>query len=234
MSQCKLLGGSFAFFLQFMIAFLAGIMLLYKRAFTEYPKRPLVIWLMDVSKQGFSSVLIHFWNVFMSIILSKLSYDDKISQGRGDECAFYLLIFFIDTIVGVYLLWILVNFTSRAASYYNIASLQTQGYYGNPPSWQWYIVQLFGFLFQVILCKTLLGVLVYAFQWLLKPLSYWMFASWGLDPNIELVVVLVVFPTVLSFVQVTRYRASKSIYLSVVLDTGQYIDGFIDECLYVR
>jgi len=94
--QCELLGGAYALFLQGLIGVMALSSLLYKRAvLDEVPRRPFNIWFMDVSKQCFSSVVVHFWNVGLSILLSQQTLAE-IQRGApefGDQCANYLINF---------------------------------------------------------------------------------------------------------------------------------------------
>ena len=81
--QCELLGGAYALFLQGLIGVMALSSLLYKRAvLDEVPRRPFNIWFMDVSKQCFSSVVVHFWNVGLSILLSQQTLAE-IQKGDG-------------------------------------------------------------------------------------------------------------------------------------------------------
>jgi hypothetical protein len=91
--------------LQLVLGVTALMSLIYKRQ-TESPRRPFDVWFMDVSKQGFSSVLVHFWNIGLSIIFANLSSNDNRAS---DECAFYFINFLLDTFVGVFLVWLLLK-----------------------------------------------------------------------------------------------------------------------------
>ena len=68
-SQCKLLGGTFSVLVQCCLAFLCLGVLLIKR-WREYPRRPWVIWIFDLSKQVFSSGLQHGANLLFGHILA--------------------------------------------------------------------------------------------------------------------------------------------------------------------
>ena len=70
--QCHLLGGWFATSIQVFIGIIALTSLVYKREFVENPKRPISIWIMDVSKQIFSSVIIHFCNIGIIISITNV------------------------------------------------------------------------------------------------------------------------------------------------------------------
>lgn len=96
--------GPYALFLQAFIGFVALSSLIYKRAvLDELPRRPFNIWFMDVSKQCFSSVLVHFFNIGISIMLSQVSIAEKNSGGKiGDQCANYLMNFIMGTFLASY------------------------------------------------------------------------------------------------------------------------------------
>ena len=61
-NKCELFG-PFGFFVQFSLGVVSFGTLIIKRQL-EYPKRSLRIWLLDVSKQGISTFLLHFLNLF--------------------------------------------------------------------------------------------------------------------------------------------------------------------------
>ena len=99
-SQTSLLVvGPYALFLQALIGLVALSSLVYKRAvLDELPRRPFNIWFMDVSKQCFSSVLVHFFNIGISIMLSQVSIaESKRGSKTSDECANYLMNFVMGT-----------------------------------------------------------------------------------------------------------------------------------------
>eukprot|EP00854_Cymbomonas_tetramitiformis_P006527 gene6527-7823_t len=61
----------------------------------ERPKRSARIWLMDVSKQAFSAGVAHLSGMVWAIIIS------SHTAVEGSQCAWYLLVFFVDTTIGV-------------------------------------------------------------------------------------------------------------------------------------
>ena len=103
---CKLLGGTFAYFLQLVVALMAFLVLVYKRSVEQAPRRNYRDWCLDVSKQGWSSLLIHSWNVISAMIFTKsdISATQEMDDDNGDECAFYVINYFLDTCVGKYTL----------------------------------------------------------------------------------------------------------------------------------
>lgn len=103
-SRCKLLASDYSYALQAVLALAALLSLLYKRQ-TESPRRPFLVWTMDVSKQGFGSIIIHFWNIALAVLFTELS----TNVDDADECAFYFITFVIDTVLGVVLVWLLLK-----------------------------------------------------------------------------------------------------------------------------
>lgn len=215
--QCVLLGGTFAYLIQLFIGVVAMSTLVYKRNVTEHPRRPLDIWLMDVSKQLVSSVIIHVWNIGLSILFASLNasynddktddYDDNAEGGssivneEGDECAFYFLNFLFDTIFGVFLVFLMIKASGNIAVYFNMPSIQKQGFYGFPPQIKWYLHQLAVFIFIILISKFILGIFMYSMADQLSALGDWLFSPLDSNPSAELVVVMVVCPAFLSMVQ---------------------------------
>jgi hypothetical protein len=157
-SQCHLIAGKFATSLQIFIGATAMGTLIYKR-YTETPRRFLDIWLMDVSKQVFSSALVHFWNIGLSILFTS-SFLTTSGTSGGDECSFYFLNFVFDTILGVFMIWILLKVLKRIAFAFGIEALKHQGYYGDPPKLSRYIQQLLGYLTLVLISKVILALMM--------------------------------------------------------------------------
>lgn len=111
--ECELLG-PFALIIQGALGGLAILSLVYKR-WRETPRRPVLIWFFDVSKQVFGSVLLHIMNVFFSMLsggsfdvakavkpstVSLLVRDGEFVQddsvAKPNPCSFYLLNLAID------------------------------------------------------------------------------------------------------------------------------------------
>lgn len=102
--ECQLLG-PFALFVQGLLGALALLTLVWKR-WRETPKRPWKIFLFDVSKQVFGSMLTHVINLAISMLSSVdmanaaaqvLHKAGEASDGRTpNPCSFYLLNLAID------------------------------------------------------------------------------------------------------------------------------------------
>ena len=103
--ECHLLG-PFALFVQAALGLLAVVSLVWKR-YRERPRRPLLIWFFDASKQVFGSALLHLVNLAMSMLGSGtfdvqstktvIEAGAKDASGRQpNPCSFYLLNLAID------------------------------------------------------------------------------------------------------------------------------------------
>jgi GR25 family glycosyltransferase involved in LPS biosynthesis len=201
-AQCHLLSGYFATLIQIFIGLFAAGSLVYKRLLDPVnSRRPFVIWLMDVSKQGVSSIVIHFSNIFLAMIYARMDKFQK-TDVVGDECAFYFLGFVMDTLVGVYLIWLQLRLVRRAASYFNIYSLVDQGYYGNPPRGSWYFSQLACFLAVCLMAKFTIGLFMLLFATPVSTIGNFIFRPFAHHPDFELMVVMIICPTFLSIIQV--------------------------------
>jgi hypothetical protein len=99
-TTCHLVDG-FAIVVQVLMAILAFSSLLYKRHI-EDPKRPILIWALDTSKQAIAASLVHISNIGLSIVSSWLGHRE------GNPCVWYFLNLALDTTVGVYLLYLFI------------------------------------------------------------------------------------------------------------------------------
>lgn len=199
MSECRLLGGLFSYGIQVFLGLIAVLTLLYKRLYCEFPKRSFDIWLLDISKQVIASVLIHLWNIGLSILFASLD-----STNVADECVFYFVNFVMDTFVGVGIIFILLKMIHLLALKYTptFIAIEKQGYYGQPtPNVVWYFAQLGVYLLSVIISKIILALVVFK---LVNPLSIignFLFSFIEQYPNVELFIVMIIAPSVLSVIQ---------------------------------
>ena len=76
-SACHLIGGTFSDCIQLVLFVISFSTLVYKRSI-ERPQRPFDIWALDALKQGFSSNVIHFWNILASILMASNGEHDVI------------------------------------------------------------------------------------------------------------------------------------------------------------
>lgn len=87
LEECKLLSGEFAALLQVALGLIALSVLIVKRL-REVPRRPLVVWAFDASKQMIGAGFAHVANLLIAILLysyedAHASSDKSVDQVRG-------------------------------------------------------------------------------------------------------------------------------------------------------
>lgn len=190
--KCELLD-SFAIIVQGFMAMAAASSLFYKRH-RERPKRPLVIWALDTSKQAISASMIHFANILISYITGSHA---KVENA----CVHYFLNILLDTTVGVGILYVFLNAVHSAARHYGITEIES-GVYGTPPRFSAWFKQLLLFLFAwfgvklvVVIALIALPFLATLAELLLLPLQY------TGDTRLQVVFVMMLFPLIMNIVQ---------------------------------
>ncbi|OZJ06332.1 hypothetical protein BZG36_00657 [Bifiguratus adelaidae] len=192
---CKLLD-TFAIVIQLCLAAAAFSTLIYKR-YRERPQRPVLIWGMDVSKQFVGGVVIHSLNVLVSYFSGK---GDE--EGPSNPCVWYFLNIFVDTTVGVLILWgflRLWNVLFEKLGYDGMRS----GKYGLPPlsnQLKRWARQCGVFILSLVLMKGVVVLLFAICPWLFD------FGSWVLqwtmgNYRLQVVFVMLVFPLIMNILQ---------------------------------
>jgi hypothetical protein len=191
-SECKLLGGLFSYLIQIFLGLVALCSLIYKRHI-EIPKRKWKIWLFDVGKQLIGGFFIHCINILLSSYL----------KGNNDECAFYFLNFFIDCTLGVLIVYMVHDGTCYIIKkYINESSIFADiGEYGDPPKIIIWVMQMSLYLFSLIINKIIIGLIFYYLINQMNYVSAWIFGSLEDKPNIELIIVMIICPWILTTFQ---------------------------------
>ncbi|ORX94432.1 hypothetical protein K493DRAFT_162016, partial [Basidiobolus meristosporus CBS 931.73] len=180
----------FAIIVQGFLASTAFMTLLIKRQ-KETPRRPLLIWFFDTSKQGFAAGFIHFFNVF-------LSYASLITDEQSNPCDWYFLNVFMDTTVGVATMYVLIKYSNCLIARYRWDELRT-GEYGHPPEVMIWLKQLGWFIGMTVVNKLLL-LIIYSIPFVL-PVVRALLEPFRPLPKIEVVFVMLLFPLVMNIVQ---------------------------------
>lgn len=118
--KCELLG-IFGFFVQFLLGIICFSVLVVKRQL-ENPKRSIRVWLLDISKQGISTLILHFFNLFFSVL---------VSSENEDQCVWYLNNVLLDGTIGVLFQWLLVRCLEILARNLKIEALISGCYYSH-------------------------------------------------------------------------------------------------------
>ncbi|GAB5036852.1 Hypothetical protein NocV09_05100210 [Nannochloropsis oceanica] len=224
-ANCTLVAGQFDKFIQFLLACLSLGVLVVKR-YREHPPRPLTIWALDSSKQCFGAGVAHLTNLLISIFLAGL--------GESDECAIYFLNFFLDTTIGVFISYLLLQVLQRTALACSASSssscssstdapshpssssssssssspsccavLARTGYYGDAlhPSLLIWLTQLLSWLVIIFITKFVIFGFIYVAWNPLNALALGLFAPFERHRKVELILVMIVGPTILNAVQ---------------------------------
>ena len=169
------------------LGLVCGGTLLVKYFCFEKPRRPCCVWFWDISKQALGAALAHLYNLILAAILAG-------NTSEGDACAWYFINISIDTFLGVFLQFILLEMIERDARRRGCASLAVSGDYGNPPRHSWWMIQLAVYSLVVTLVKFSIFVFVYFARDVLGQFGKWLFSPLIHLPTVELVIVMVVAP----------------------------------------
>eukprot|EP00947_MAST-08B_sp_MAST-8B-sp1_P001824 g1824.t1 len=193
--RCCLLGGFVSYCVQGGLGVAALTSLLYKRH-VERPVRHCKVWLMDVSKQGLSALVAHFLNVLLAYIFSLLT-------PASDQCAWYFVNFTIDTVVGVFIVYLLLKLLECAAARFRWRRVLKSGDYGRPPSLKTWCAQLTSWTLIIIVMKALLTGLIILARNPLDAFGGWVFRPLR-DAKLfytELTLVMIIGPCLMNVIQ---------------------------------
>ena len=178
--KCQLLD-SFAVAIQGILALVAFSSLLYKRQ-KEIPRRPLLIWLMDTSKQALGASMIHLLNILFSL------------DAEVNPCGQYILNILLDTTIGVYILLIIHSYLYIFVNrYWTISS----GYYGDSPQFKIWIGQFMIYLTALISMKMLV-VLIIKIGHLGGVVETLLFS---MNEHVQVILVMFIIPLIMNIVQ---------------------------------
>lgn len=152
------------------------------------------MWFLDVIKQGIGSSFGHFANIFLSVIIA-----DTLSH--ADECQWYGLTYVVDSTIGTVINLSLLRIFEHIARRSPHCAKMNFGEYGNPPQLSVFFPQLGVWLIIVLMGKSM--ILFCMFQ-LIDPLNTFisrLFKIFHDQPRLELVVVMIIIPTILNTVQ---------------------------------
>ena len=97
---CRVLGGTFGYFIQGLLGVVALIGLFFKfhieKHDTTHVARNFTEWAFDASKQAIAAAVTHVFNILLAMIMAhiKISKDPSV---HPDQCAWYFINFCIDT-----------------------------------------------------------------------------------------------------------------------------------------
>ncbi|KAG1709449.1 hypothetical protein DVH05_020104 [Phytophthora capsici] len=199
--ECKLLSGNFAALLQVLLGVIAISVLVVKRL-REVPRRPLMVWAFDASKQMVGATFAHVVNLLIAILL--YSYQQRMEESGDepvDQCALYFVNFTLDTSFGVFLNYVLLSAVVLLALRFDWASLKVPGDYGTPVQIRAWILQVISWILVISTCKFIIATLIVAFQKPLGAFAVFLFKPLEKHPEVELALVMIACPCLMNMMQ---------------------------------
>lgn len=194
--SCRVIAGPFAIGVQLFLAFVVLCTLLYKR-YQEKPQRGLVIWLMDISKQGFAMSLQHFVNVALAVIFAG-------QKGRAGECIWYITNFCITVVGGLVVLTCWMKIHGYVIEQYQLTWLKSGQYGGDGTPGSAYDVRIW--LVQTFYCGLICcmekflvaGLVIYPLHPRIDAVIAPLEEPWRPYPKMELIFVMLIAPSILN------------------------------------
>jgi len=195
MSECQLIQGAFALFIQFILGSLCIGTLVIKRL-TETPPRPWNIWFFDALKQGIGATFGHFANIVLSVLLVS-----NIDSHPVDECQWYCLSYLVDSTIGITMNLLLLTAFEWILRHQPNCSHLKFGDYGDPPSIRLFVAQLMVWLTIVLFTKIVTYSLQLHYSLQFQALMAYLLSGVSEDPKLELVVVMIIIPMIVNSLQ---------------------------------
>lgn len=214
--KCRLLGGVFESLVQASLGVICVSALIVKRH-NEVPQRDWYVWFLDVMKQGKTSCSVvhltkswcflfiisysaigssfgHFLNIFLSVVIA-----DSLLE--ADECQWYCLTYVVDSTVGTFINIVLLKFFEHTMTRCPDCKVMNFGDYGDPPQLCIWFPQLIVWMSIVVIAKLITLYMLLQFLYPLNEIISVIFRIFHDKPQIELVLVMVVIPTIMNTIQ---------------------------------
>lgn len=190
-AKCTLLSGRFDVIVQVVLALGAFGSLLVKRHY-ERPRRSLKVWSLDTAKQGASAGAAHVAGMLIALIAS---------HDGGDQCAFYLITFTIDTTLGVFIGYTLLRRLQALARKAGWTSLSSTGNYGTPVQYSIWAKQMVTWCLIVVVARACCGMIVISLRHQLTAFSETLASPFDGHPKLFLLTVMLACPVCMNVAQ---------------------------------
>lgn len=192
-NECKLLGNVFSYLIQIFLGFAVISTLIFKRYF-ETPKRPYKIWFLDISKILIGGFLVHIENIFITSYI--------LTNEEDDQCSWYFINFLADCTLGVLFVYMIHDLIVIILRKLNVNSEFLEiGDYSEPIQFKIWIIQTLIYLLSLTLNKLLIVPILYLLNNPLSKFGSWIFYPVRSKPKIELILVMIICPWILSSFQ---------------------------------
>lgn len=171
----------------------------------------------------------HFANIFLSVFIAGIIAD-------ADECQWYCLTYMVDSTLGTFMNLVLLRCFELYMQRHPDCTVLRFGEYGNPPQLCICFPQLVVWMVIVIVAKIFTMLLLFQFLVPLDILISALFRIFDGHPELELVAVMIIIPTIMNTMQfwVTdtflKRRAEEDVH-DTELDE-ELITGVIDCHMY--
>lgn len=186
--KCQLLGNWFGYLVQFLLGALAFSSLLIKW-WRENPRRDLFTFFRDTSKQAAGACLAHVLNLVFAELLT--------AKGQN-PCIWYLANILVESVLGLLMAIGALKMLEWCVNKYRWAPLRS-GYYGDPPRFSIWLLQLGVWCLIVCTIKVILlfGIIV-PLEKEIYDIGTVLVKPFDSSPKLELVMVMVVVPVIVN------------------------------------
>ena len=166
----------------------------------ESPKRSIIIWFLDISKQGISTLILHFFNLFFSI---------AVTSGNEDQCVWYLNNVVLDGTIGVLFQWIFVRCLEILARKLKIEALTSGCYYSyeqneffeNTIDYSIWASQMGIWCLISTISKTLIYIILNVWLDFFNKFGGDILMIFKDNPKLELIFVMIIVPSIIACFQ---------------------------------
>lgn len=188
---CTLLGGVYAYLIQGLLAFTCVATLVIKRH-NERPRRDVVTFSFDLSKQGLGSSLGHLGNILLA------AYISTREKTGSSACSWYLASYLLDCSLGLGINLGLLRLVDKVV----VRGGLQFGFYGEPPQLKLLMPQLIVWMLIILVGKmVVLALLILLSVQLeasfLRPLD----AVFVGSPKLQLLTVMILVPVLVNSAQ---------------------------------
>jgi len=200
---CKLLGW-FGWVLQFTLGVMIFLSLVIKWRYFEKIKRSFKEWFMDSFKQGLGLFSTHFFNVFSAYLLGhegeQEDSDVAASPDQADSCNWYFMNLIGDVFIGTFFNILIYQGIIYVCSKVDCMKFES-GHYEDGHKIRSWLYQIFLWILAVYIGKVIVLCFFVLWQDQLASFTNMLFYPLDSQPQLKLVVVMIIIPTLLNSLQ---------------------------------
>lgn len=175
---------------------LVGVGGLLLKRHTEIPRRPLFIWCLDSAKVSIGCVLAHVMNLVIAKLLA--AKDSGFTTTLKDECAWYAICSVVDTTLGLLVSVLLIYAINRFCAGKKAWAVLTGDFTEDIA--RRFSCQLLVWVIVLIITKLIVLSVSWAAADILAEVGIFLFGPLQSAPHAELVMVMLIIPSILNLV----------------------------------